>query len=85
MRFIVSCVGVKGFTTHSRSLLMGVRFGVDVKYENAPEDFRGLDFFGVELVLVRKNFGFGEAFNGDCRTELCFNGEKLKIGFGNGL
>ena len=76
---------MNGFTTHSLSRLIGVRFGVDVRFENAPADFRGLDFFGVELTLVRKNFGFGEAFRGDWRTELCFNGEKLNIGFGNGL
>ena len=64
---------------------MGVRLGVDVNCENAPPGFRGLDFLGVELTLLRKNFGFGEAFKGDWRTELCFNGEKLKIGFGKGL
>ena len=56
---------MNGLTTHSRSRLIGVRFGVDVRNENAPADFRGLDFFGVELVLVRKNLGFGEAFKGD--------------------
>ena len=56
---------MNGLTTHSLSRLIGVRFGVDVRCENAAADFRGLDFFGVELTLVRKNFGFGEAFRGD--------------------
>ena len=56
---------MNGFTTHSRSRLIGVRFGVDVICEKAPADFLGLDFFGVELRFVRKNFGFGEAFRGD--------------------
>ena len=44
---------MNGFTTHSRSRLIGVKFGVDVRCENAPPDFRGLDFLGVELTLLR--------------------------------
>ena len=56
---------MNGLTTHSLSRLIGVRFSVDARNENAPADFRGLEFFGVELVLVRRNFGLGEAFKGD--------------------